>query len=787
MGSIAGSIPNLIGGVSQQPQDIRPVNTAKSLINTWLSPAIGLVTRPCTEYIGQYDGFVGSDGYIAQHNIQKSSGNFQVNVFNGGIYVMNTETGAVMPVTATPNALAYLNSGGNSRDLGFVTISDTTFIFNRSRTVTTVSTPETGLTGQLEEGVPRRNPNRYATVWVKQRLSGLHYYSIYINNVERAQFYTDEQAPSVIAQELIKDLASNVYVQEAYKYGVAHSIITLRLNQETDFIEAVGDADSMQGINDSVEQFADLPRSDLDGRMIRINQSDEVDDDYWVWYKKGKWEETVGWNAQERLNNNSMPVKLVDNGNGTFTLDTTEWQGRTVGDANSNPTPSFVGQTINEMFIYKGRMCILSGENFIASQVSDFESFYRSTCTQLLDDDPIDIASPESRGADLLHQKEFNDKLLLFSQFDQFSIEGDADGLLSPNTVQIDLVNSYNTAKDVTPVVASPNVIFADDFGNRNFATLLEYQVERVFGKQVALSLTDSVPEYVPSGVYKLANSSTDNIMLVATEGDRKSLYAYHYYYNNDGKIQAAWDKWIFGGNIYNIGFEGDKLLITMIYGTKIVVVGMTFHLNVDDVLTDESVLLDNRRLSDDVTVTFDGEHSTVTLPYSPSAKSVAVVAPSYTGSVLPKGRLLKPWSLNHNSLIFQNVDLTNIKFFIGDTIEMEWELNPLYIRDDKQVPIQDGRTQLRSISFLYSNSSHFTVETTAPSRETRVSSYTGITVGRYGDTLNSLSLDSGEFRVPAYGQADQVKIVVKATTPWRVRFTSVEWGGTYRPKRRRV
>ena len=792
MAAVSGTIPNLIGGVSQQPSDIRPLNTSELLDNVWLSPSIGMITRPCGEYIGKFSDTIGADDYVAQHNINKTSGSYQIAVVNGNVRVMNTMTGEVLPVTVEGSALSYLNSGADARDLGFVTIADTTFIYNKSVIPAVNSVDETGYTGITEEGTQRLNPNLYSTVWVKQRLSGYHHYSVYVNNIERASHLTNDSPPAVIADNLITSLQSGGSVVTASKFGSSHTIIAIKLHNEDDWVEAVssgGGDTAMQAVNDKVEEFSDLVRSDLYGRMVLVSQSDdESADDYWVWYRNGTWEETYGWGSYEKPLANTMPIVLIDNKNGTFTLKEHEWAGRTVGDADSNPTPTFIGHTINNMFLYKGRMCILAGENFMASRVGKFENFYRSSCTQLLDDDPIDIASPESRGAPMLHAQEFNNTLLLFSKFDQFTITGDNDGFLSPNTVNIEWVNSYNNSEKVSPVHAGPNVIFVDDAGNRNFGDLLEYQVERVFGRQVALSLTDSTPEYIPSGIYKLANSTTDNIILVATEGDRHSLYAYHYYYNNDGKVQAAWNKWTFDGEIYNIDFESDKLLVTYLYEGELTVMGMVFHLNVDDTITDNSVILDQLVSSTELTVSFDGANSTVTLPYNGMVgKTELVVAPSDTSGILPPGREIVPSTIDDNVLTFLDRDLSALKFFIGNTIDTTWVLNSFYIRDDQQVPIQDGRVQLRTVSFLYNNTAHFVVTTKAPSRAAVKSSYTGITIGRNGDPLNGLSLDSGEFRIPAYGESDKVKITVTSTSPWRVRFTSVEWGGSYRPKRRRT
>ena len=135
-----------------------------------------------------------------------------------------------------------------------------------------------------------------------------------------------------------------------------------------------------------------------------------------------------------------------------------------------------------------------------------------------------------------------------------------------------------------------------------------------------------------------------------------------------------------------------------------------------------------------------------------------------------------------------------SVNFFIGNPFDTDWILNPLYLRDDKQVAIQDGRVQLRSVSFLFNNSASFSVQTTAKSREAYVSTrapnnayYSGIVVGSDEDLIGALSLNSGKYRVAAYGESDLVEIRVRSTTPWRTRFTSVEWDGSYRPKRRRV
>jgi hypothetical protein len=50
---ISGNIPNLVGGVSQQPDALRLVNAGAKVDNAWLSVVNGLGKRPPTEHLAK--------------------------------------------------------------------------------------------------------------------------------------------------------------------------------------------------------------------------------------------------------------------------------------------------------------------------------------------------------------------------------------------------------------------------------------------------------------------------------------------------------------------------------------------------------------------------------------------------------------------------------------------------------------------------------------------------------------------------------------------------------------
>jgi hypothetical protein len=790
MTAVSGAIANLVGGVSQQPPEIRTLNTAADLINTWSDVVSGLTTRPSCSYLGTIADAPIGDASVATHTIEKPTGRYKLAVYGGEVHVLNLATG--LPETViVEDADSYLDIEKAAENIRFVTVSDTTFIFNRSVTCTLTEVPESGSSGSTEDGTVRLNPNLMGTMWVKQQSGYACNYALYLNNTQVALKTTTDSGATATA--ICTSLVTAATTSGLTISKVSNTIATITFATETDFITTLDDYanQAMQAYNDSVEEFTDLPNMDVEGRMMLVSQSSgTTQDDYWVWYKNGRWEETYGWNAYEKPDAETMPHVLVDNKDGTWTLKQHDWAGREVGDADSNPTPSFIGATINDMFLYKGRMVILADENFMASQVGNYENFYRSTCTELLDEDVIDIAAPMSRGAALVFGKEFNETLIVSSEFDQFAVTGSNDGLLGPNSVSIKHANAYNASGEVDPVFAGPNFIFVDDFSAKGFASLREYQVERVFGRQIALTITDQIPEYIPSGVYKLASSSSDDLIVLLTSGDRGNLWLYNFYYNNDGKVQSAWQKWEMPFSIYGAEFLDDKLTMTVAYNGKLHVVSVKFSMGLDADASDDSILLDMATVSDDLTVSFDGYSSTVTLPFevlSGDLEKIRLVISSESTGSKPQGQILVPTSVSGAELTFSNVDLTGDRFVVGFRYRFYWKLNPIYVRDKNLVAVQDGRLQLRTVSLLYNSSGPFDIIVTPPGRDSYTDKFTNFVVGAASSPIGSLTFKSGKYRTAAYGQADRVEIAVEAYTPWRVRFSSLEWDGAYRPRRKRT
>jgi hypothetical protein len=213
------------------------------------------------------------------------------------------------------------------------------------------------------------------------------------------------------------------------------SVIKVRPG-DRDFRIRVEDGLANQGLGlayKEVDSIVDLPKSCFNNFTIKIKGDADIDqDDYYVRFKvkdgsnfgEGSWIETVGWKKDEsetevlegietNLEYRTMPVTLVRLANGNFKLqspeedqfDTVEapnevgWRSRKAGDDFTNPFPSFVGSTINDVFFFKNRLGFLTDTAVVFSEADEYFNFFRTTTQQLLDSAPIDVGLSHTKVA----------------------------------------------------------------------------------------------------------------------------------------------------------------------------------------------------------------------------------------------------------------------------------------------------------------------------------------------------------------------------------------------------
>ena len=132
---VRDTIANFIGGVSQQVDKLMYPNQAKSLINYYPSPSVGLKDRPPTEHIARLMDNLTTHPLI--HTVIKEDEEYGV-VITGdavkGIKVFDLDGNQKTVSYDNANSLNYITTSNPLKDLVATTIADYTFILNRTVT-----------------------------------------------------------------------------------------------------------------------------------------------------------------------------------------------------------------------------------------------------------------------------------------------------------------------------------------------------------------------------------------------------------------------------------------------------------------------------------------------------------------------------------------------------------------------------------------------------------------------------------------------------------------------------
>jgi len=140
------SVPNLVQGVSQQPDNLRHPGQAENQVNAISSVVDGLTKRPNTSHTS----VMGVNAlYPKAHLFNRDEFNKHVFLFtriiNTELEAKNLITGADVPVSISSGAQTYLNSAtAPTSQLRALTVADFTFVVSTEKTVAdgpTLSTP----------------------------------------------------------------------------------------------------------------------------------------------------------------------------------------------------------------------------------------------------------------------------------------------------------------------------------------------------------------------------------------------------------------------------------------------------------------------------------------------------------------------------------------------------------------------------------------------------------------------------------------------------------------------
>ena len=587
----------------------------------------------------------------------------------------------------------------------------------------------------------------------------IYHGSTQTSNVREAEAYTIEwkEETNTPSYSVAKSLINTAVVYDGYNNQAAFGIIK------------------------STQRFTNLPASAPDGFTVKITgEKGSNTDDYYVRYdaKSQVWRECVRPGLKNHIKNSTMPHVLVREADGTFTFKEAEWEAREAGDEDSNPLPSFIDNTINDIFYHRNRLGFLSGENVILTRSADFFNFWMASAMEIQDTDPIDLAVSDNKIATLYHAVPFDAELILFSKDAQFALR--SDNVLTPKDAYLTPpVTHFGCSLKATPVNAGRNIYFLAE--RSEYSTVREFFVaaDNTDSKD-AQDITSHVPSYLPNGTYKIAPSSVENILMFLTEGDEESMYVYKYLFIDSVRQQASWSRWSLGGTIYGASFIEDSLYIVVERNDYLCLERVSFTFNTEDLPSEPyRVLLDCKQ---EVTVPEDGyneiyDETTINVKsfyneiYEPT-KKYAVVTDDGTFK-----------EVDADGTVVLNGDYTGKKIICGLMYNFHIALSTIYVKTEGERGVQallEGRLQLRQLWFNYANSGYFKVKVEVFDKDTYEYTHTGRNLGTSNSILGKLMFSTGKFTVPIQSLNTNCKIIVESDAPAPLALIGAGWTGNY-------
>ena len=817
MGVISRSIPTLLRGISQSSDALKQADHADIQDNADSNPVLGLTKRSGSQFLAT----VGSStlGNVHIQTINRDATEQYVAIFsNGNVKVFELD-GTELTVNK-PDGTAYLNTSDPRSVMKTVTIADFTFVVNTSITAsmdTTLSNSANNIT--------------QAIIFINQATANTTY-SVTVDGVTVSDNTSGNNPLSTdtIANDLKNGLNSGLTGFTIARNG---PVVHIKKNDGSNF--AIDGTDTqgntkMTIIKNSVQQFTDLPNVAANGYIVEITGDEGTNfDNYYVKFvtnngnalEEGQWVETVEAGIPFKFNYDTMPHILIRQADGnfrfarvdgdTYTISGTDftlpkWGERVVGDLESSPDPSFIGNKINNVFFFRNRLGFLAADNVILSTVSEFFNFFPETVISVLDTEPIDVAASHTKVAILKHAVTMGEKLILFSEQTQFVLSASSDNL-TPSSANVLVQTEFESNAAAQPVGSGSSIYFLTKKGS--FAGIREYIIAGGQQIQDAANTTIHVPRLIPSGIFKMAVSNNQDILvLLGTENPNK-LYVNRWLYGEGfSKALNAWFTYTFNSNrsILNIDFIGTDLILVVEEANGVTLEKIPFETNFREPNASFEYHLDHKvtEATSGVSVAYNSATgiSTFTVPYRLRANMNIVgryLASNETSTfvdaegntkTLVSGQALTTTNTSDGSTstITAVGDFRNSKFIIGEPYEMHYRFSQQRLtQTGGSSELISGRLQIHHFYIKYEDSGFFQVEVTPENRDTSLHKFTGRLLGAASASIGQINLDTGTFKVPIMSKSDRVNIDVKNNTFLPTLLASAEYEGVFHMRSRRI
>ena len=877
---ITQSIPNLINGVSEQNSVQRNPTQAESQINFTSEIVDGLTKRPPLQYMkllaSGTDQKLNNISKIDWINRDSTKQNVIVWKDNAAPQVWDLSGTAKSVSVAGGSSASYLNCDKPLTQLKTLTIADYTFVVNTTKTTAMAATTTTAKNQEFMIYFKSTNYGRLFTIKLKHPdLNSSYPYGIearlqmpdagsagteseYLDTHKLVDIFlygkssqywgatmtsrtfqiVKLNATGGIDTTLVTDTGSGaddskglatlgVITGEFTFTGYGNVLYCDIVDGNSGYTVTTTDGFGNQGmyaIRDEIQDFTDLPKYTKDGTIIKVTGAKgDTTADYYVEYDESGivWKETVAPNVKTTIDPETMPHALVRQADGSFVFQELTWTTRDCGDETSNPNPSFIGETINNLTFFKNRLGILAGQNLILSENGEYYNFFATTQTDTLDTDPIDIATSGSTVDELYNSIEFNEQLLLFTGTSQYILESSGETITPVNAV-LTRTSSFSHNTEVSPIDTGRFVYFAQKQYDRTSITeyfsnddslvhdgqnitigvsnlISQYAHEIIPAQQhnKLFVLTSGTPVANNTASYSTHYSSASDATAALTTTEASRLYCYEYFWDGNSKQQSAWSYWeiprceILGARVYE-----EQLYVVYNYDNQLRLGRFDLrNSNFNHTLSgyvqpspSYQLHLDNYYVMNAATsYNSTTDVGTYTLPFRADDENIK----AYTlyGVELTISSVAEASSSTTNVLISGRG--ANHAVIFGFPYTSTYQFSTPYPRKGEGgSAITTGRYQIRRLFLDYSNSGYFKVTVTPDNRDayvyemtgTIISSPTATTVDYTTDDADDgANIASGRFSIPIQSKNTDYTVAISSDSVLPCHFVSAEYEGYYK------
>lgn len=280
-----------------------------------------------------------------------------------------------------------------------------------------------------------------------------------------------------------------------------------------------------------------------------------------------EWIETSAYGSPAAIA--GCPISIYWTGS-AWALNSSTFEGRLAGDDESNGVHDFMTYGISGMGTYQGRLVLMSGPLVSLSAAGKPRRFFRSTVTNVISSDAVEIGSGLNSAAAYEWCVGFQKDLILFSRKYQ-AVLPSGNAAVTPNTATVVPTSGHEVDTTCGPINLGRTLMYCNPRSEDFYGVMEMIPSPYTDSQYVSQDSTPHLPKYMSGRCRFAVSSGVASMAMFAPSGDKQSLMVHEYHWNGDTKDQQAWHQWVFEYPLANAYFIGDVSVLVFVQNEQVV------------------------------------------------------------------------------------------------------------------------------------------------------------------------------------------------------------------------